>query len=55
MKINIYHSSAHVRVRCTVGKTMTTDNDQGSIWATIVAALAVTCTVGVLYAPLVLQ
>jgi hypothetical protein len=32
---------------------MMTDSEQGSIWANIVAVLAVTCTLGVLYAPIV--
>ena len=32
-----------------------TDNDQGSIWSSIVAVLAVTCTMGVLYAPMVVR
>jgi hypothetical protein len=29
-------------------------NDQGTLWATTTAVLAVACTIGVLYLPLVL-
>jgi hypothetical protein len=34
---------------------MTRENKQGALWASIVAVLAVACTVGVLYLPLVLN
>jgi hypothetical protein len=32
-----------------------TDSDQGSVWASIVAALAVTCALGALYSPIVIR
>jgi len=34
---------------------MSRDNQQGSVWASIVAVLAVACGVGVLYLPLALR
>ena len=34
---------------------MIRDVEQGSVWASVVAVVALTCTIGVLYAPLVLR
>jgi hypothetical protein len=34
---------------------MTRDNQQGALWASILAVLAVVCGVGVLYVPLALR
>jgi hypothetical protein len=34
---------------------MLRDNDQGSMWSSVVAVLAVVCAISALYAPLVLR
>jgi hypothetical protein len=36
------------------GQTSSHTDDQGSFWATTIAVLAVACTIGVLYLPIML-
>jgi hypothetical protein len=38
----------------SVERVMIRENVQGSTWASVVAVLAVTCAIGVLYLPLIL-
>ena len=42
--------------RCSLGgRVMAREHEQGSIWASVVAVVAVSCTMGVLFLPLAMR